>query len=124
MAIVYSTTVKNNRMTQVNSALGGSGVLVIGTAALSGATGVLATIPLANPAGAVAGGVLTLGGMPRSATATAAGTAAKAELRDGGGAVVASGLTVGLSGADIIIGTVTISVGLTVQLNSGTITHG
>jgi hypothetical protein len=124
MAIVYSTTVKNNRMTQVNSALGGSGVLVIGTSSLSGATGVLATIPLANPAGAVAGGVLTLGGMPRSATATAAGTAAKAELRDGGGTVVASGLTVGLSGADIIIGTTTISVGLTVQLNSGTITHG
>jgi len=126
MPIVYSTTVKNNRMTQVNTALGGSGTLVIGTSALSGATGVLATIPLANPAGAVAGGVLTLGGMPRSATATAAGTAAKAELRDGAGTVVASGLTVGIagSGADIIIGTTTISVGLTVQLNSGTITHG
>jgi hypothetical protein len=124
MTIVYSTAVKNNRMTQVNTALGAAGVLVIGTAALSGATGVLATVPLANPAGAVAGGVLTLGGMPRSATATAAGTAAKAELRDSGGTVVASGLTVGLSGADIIIGTVTISVGLTVQLNSGAITHG
>jgi hypothetical protein len=124
MTIVYSTAVKNNRMTQVNTALGAAGVLVIGTSALSGATGVLATVPLANPAGAVAGGVLTLGGMPRSATATAAGTAAKAELRDSGGTVVASGLTVGLSGADIIIGTVTISVGLTVQLNSGAITHG
>lgn len=125
MAIVYSNTVKNNRMTQVNTALGTAGKLVIGTSALSGATGVLATVPLANPAGTVAGaGVLTLGGMPRSATATAAGTAAKAELRDASDVVVASGLTVGISASDIIIGTTTISVGLTVQLNSGTITHG
>jgi hypothetical protein len=102
----------------------GPGTLVIGTSALSGATGVLATIPLADPSASVAAGVLTLLGMPKSAAAVAAGTAAKAEIRDSNGTVVVSGLTVGTSATDIIINSVAISVGQTIQINSGTITHG
>lgn len=124
MTIAYSTTVKNTRLAAVVTALGGSGKLVIGTSSLSGATGVLVSIPLAATPATVSNGVLTLSGVPLSALATAAGTAAKAELRDGSDVVVASGLTVGTSGADIIVGTTTISVGNTVQVTSGTITHG
>lgn len=126
MAINYSTAVKNNRLTQVVNAVdggAGAGVLVIGTSALSGATGVLASITLADPCGTVSAGVLTLSGLPKSATASATGTAALAELRDSTGTVVASGLTVGTSAADIIINATAISVGQTVQINSGTITH-
>jgi hypothetical protein len=127
MAIIYAAALKTTRMTAVETALdagAGAATLVIGTAALSGATGVLATVPLADPAGTVSGAVLTFSGMPKSAAASASGTAAKAELRDSGGTVVASGLTVGTSGTDIIINSVTISIGQTIQINSGSITHG
>lgn len=127
MTVVYSTTVKNNRLTQVvnnTDAAAGFGTIVIGTSALSGATGVLATITLQKPSATVASGVLTIAGTPLSTTASATGTAAKAELRDSTGLVIASGLTVGTSATDIIINATAISVGQTVQLNSGSITHG
>jgi len=127
MAIVYAPALKTTRMNAVEAALDagpGAATLVIGTSALSGGTGVLATIPLADPAGTVSGSVLTLSALPKSAAASAAGTAAKAELRDSTGVVVASGLTVGTSASDIIINSVAISIGQTVQINTGTITHG
>lgn len=127
MSIVYSTTVKNTRLQAVIDAVdagAGFGTLVIGTAALSGATGVLATIPLAKPSATKTGGVLTISGVPISANATATGTAAKAELRDSTGAVIASGLTVGTSASDVIVVTTAITSGQPVTLTSGTITHG
>ena len=127
MAIVYNTTVKNARLTVTRDAVdqGASfGKLVIGTSALSGATGVLATITLQDPSASVSGGVLTLAGTPLSAAATAAGTAAKAELRDSNDVVIASNLSVGTSATDIIINSTSIAVGQTVQVSSGTITHG
>lgn len=135
MAIVYSTALKTYRMQdvvdliasksiQASTGAGSAGSLVIGTSALSGATGVLVTIPLANPCGSVASGVLTLSGVPLSATASASGTAALAELRNNSGTVIASGLTVGTTNADIIIATTTISQNQTVQVTAGTITHG
>jgi len=126
MAITYSTTIANSRLTQVVNGIDGgaaAGQLVIGTSALAGATGILCRINLADPCGTVAAKVLTLSGVPKSGVASAAGTAAKAELRDSNDVVVASGLTVGTSGTDIIINSVTIASGQTVQINSGTITH-
>jgi hypothetical protein len=135
MAVTYSSTVKDDRMQQVidrtigktpaaatGSATAGS--LVIGTSALSGATGVLATIALTTTAFTLSGGVLTVHGLPLSAVASAAGTAAKAEIRNNAGTVIVSGLTVGTSASDIIVGTTTFSSGLTVTVTAGTITHG
>ena len=135
MAVTYSSTVKDDRMQQVidrtigktpaaatGSATAGS--LVIGTSALSGATGVLATIALTTTAFTLSGGVLTVHGLPLSAVASAAGTAAKAEIRNNAGTVIVSGLTVGTSATDIIVGTTTFSSGLTVTVTAGTITHG
>ena len=135
MSVVYSNTVKDNRLNVVNDAVnsktyasgtgaGSAGSLVIGTSALSGATGVLATIALQNPAFSEASQVLTLAGTPLSVAASASGTAAKAEIRNNAGTVIVSGLTVGTSGADIIIGTTTITSGGTVTCTAGTITHG
>lgn len=134
MAVTYSAAVKTNRLANVNDAInsktyvagsgtGSAGTLVIGTSALSGATGVLASIPLPNPAATVSGSVLTIAGVPLTATASATGTAALAELRNNAGTVIVSGLTVGTSGTDIVISTTAITSGQTVQLNSGTITH-
>jgi hypothetical protein len=127
MAIVYSTTVKNNRLQKVidnMDAAASFATLVIGTASLSGATGVLATITLPKPSATISAGVLTLSGVPITTTATATGTAAKAELRDSTGLTIASNLTVGTTGTDIIINATAVSVNQTVQLNSGSITHG
>jgi hypothetical protein len=67
--------------------------------------------------------VLTIIATAKQGTATAAGNAALADLVDGGGLVVASGLTVGLSGADIILNDLAIANGSLVTINSGTLTH-
>lgn len=143
MAVTYATTTKNNRLKMaflagaVTPAAGesvdsgaGVGVLVIGTSALSGATGVLATISLPKPSVTITGGVATIAGVPLSTTSSAAGTAAKAEVRDSAGNVVITGLTVGgtaegtASGKDIVLNASTIAAGQTVTLSSGTVTHG
>ena len=134
MAVDYQNAVKTNRLNVVNDAInsksfvagsgaGSAGSLVIGTSALSGATGVLATVTLQNPAATISGSVLTLAGVPLSVAATDTGTAALAEIRDNAGNAIVSGLTVGTSGTDIIISSTAISSGQTIQVNSGTITH-
>ena len=138
MAIVYNDAagilIKSNRMQVVADTLlsktiaaatgtATSAQLVIGTSALSGATGVLATITIPTTAVGVSGGVLTLTG-PLGNNASATGTAAKAELRLNNNAVCATGLTVGTSGTDVIINSTAISSGQYVQMNTSTITHG
>jgi hypothetical protein len=137
MAVNYSTTLKTNRMQLVadliasktavgSSGAGSAGSLVIGTSALSGATGVLATIALQNPPGTVSGAgpvLLTLSGVPLTANASAGGTAALAELRNNAGTAIVSGLTVGTSASDVIVTTVTVVSTQPVTVTSGTITH-
>jgi hypothetical protein len=124
MAVVYTNAVKIARMAAVVTAAGTTAVLEIGNA---GMVTVLATIPLGNPiAGAAAGaGVLTLSGFPRSDTAAdATGTAAAARIRTAtGGTDIITGLTVGTSGADINLDSLSITAGQTVTLNSAVITH-
>jgi len=135
MSVTYSSTLKTNRMQLVVDLIAGktqaastgsatAGSLVIGTSGLSGATGVLATIALGTTPGTVSGSVLTLSGTPLSATASASGTAAKAEIRNNAGTVIVSGLTVGTSASDIVLDSVSITSGQTVNITSGTITHG
>lgn len=136
MTVVYSTALKTTRMQMVTDTIdgktlnastgaGAAGQLVIGTASLSGGTGVLVTIPLALPAFTIASGVATLAGVPISAAASATGTAAKAELRTNGGTTVVSGLTVGTSGSDINLTSTSITSGQTVTITAtSTITHG
>lgn len=135
MSITYSTTLKNNRLQLVVDLIAGktvasstgsatAGSLVIGDNTLSGSTGVLATITLSATPGTVSGGVLTLSGTPLSATASASGVAALAELRNNSGTVIASGLTVGTTLSDINLNSTTVVSGGTVTVTSGTITHG
>jgi hypothetical protein len=124
MAVVYTNAVKIARMAAVVSQAGTTAVLEIGTASMAT---VLATINLGNPiAGAATGaGVLSLSGFPRSDTAAdATGTAAAARIRtSSGGTDIITGLTVGTSGSDINLDSVSITTGQTVTINSATITH-
>lgn len=139
MAVVYSDTLKTNRMQTMSDRVAGktaaaatgtatAGQLVIGTSSLAGATGVLATIALPTAPFTVSGTgtvIATLAGVPLSATASATGTAAKAEFRTNAGASVeVSGLTVGVSASDINLTSISITSGQTVTVTSGTITHG
>jgi hypothetical protein len=131
----YSTAVKNGRLQVVADLTAGktlaaatgvasSGSLVLGTSALSGATGVLATIPLSATPFSIASGVATVNGTPLSAAATGAGDIAKAEIRNNSGTVIRDGMSVGLSGADIIVDRVTLAVGQYVTVTAAAITHG
>lgn len=135
MSVVYNATLKTNRMQLVadliasKTAAASTGTalastLVIGTSALSGSTGVLVSFALGTTPGTVSGAVLTISGTPLTNTASGTGTAALAEIRNNSGAVVVSGLTVGLSGTDLIINATAISTGQAVTLTSGTLTHG
>lgn len=128
MPINYSMAVKNARLqTVVNSIdnVAPGGVLVIGTAELAGDQGVLAAVPLDTPSFTIDNGVMTLANPPRTVAATGAGQAALAELRNGAGTTIASGMIVGLAGSnpDVIINALSISVGQTVQVTMGSITH-
>lgn len=59
---------------------------------------------------------------PRHTLAATAGTVTNGVLTFG--AIVASGLTVGTSGADVIVSSTTFNSGQTVQVTSLTITEG
>ncbi|MCJ2098929.1 hypothetical protein [Methylobacterium sp. E-046] len=134
MSVNYSTAVAQGRLQAVKDLTSGktlaaatgtatAGSLVIGTSALSGATGVLVTIPLASTTGTISGKAMSLDGTPLSAAAAAGGTPALAEIRNNAGTVIASGLTVGTSGTDIVLSSSPIVAGQTVSVTSGTITH-
>jgi hypothetical protein len=139
MAVTYSTTLKSNRMQLVNDLVAGkaqvassgtatAGKLVIGDSTLSGATGVLATIALPTTPFTLTAGpptkldLITGGGL--SVSASASGTAAKAEFRTNADVMVVTGLTVGTSAADIIMGSTAVTSGTAVTITAGTITHG
>lgn len=124
MAVTYSSAVKDNRMTQVLTAIdggAGAGYIEICSAAYAA---VLATITLSDPCGSVGSNALTLT-MPKSDTnADATGTAAIARIKDSNGNIIVSGLTVGAGSGDINLSSVAITAGDTVTLNSAVITHG
>jgi hypothetical protein len=124
MAVTYTTAVKNARMTAVRDQIdagSGPGVLQIGT---TGMGTVLIEVTLDDPSGTVTGGVLSLSNFPRSDTsANATGTAAAARIRDSSGTDVITGLTVGLSAADVILDSVNITAGQTVTINTAAFTH-
>ncbi len=119
----YPSNVKAARMTAVRDLIdagAGAGKLEIGTA---GMATVLVTVTLNDPSGTISGDLLTLSGFPKSPTASAAGTAAAARIRDSNNVDVITGLTVGTSGTDVILDNTSIANGQTVQINSATIQH-
>ena len=123
MAVIYAAALRTARMNEVLDAIDvdvGAGTLEICTAAYAA---VLITFTLSDPAATVAGDVLTLAGMPKTANASDGGTAAIARIKDNSGDVVVEGLTVGTVGTDVIISNTTITNGASYSLTAGTITH-
>lgn len=125
MAISYSAALQTTRMNSVVSAIdvhANPATLEIGTA---GMAATLVTITLADPSFTVAGtpAVATMAGVPKSGVASGSGAAAAARIKEGGGTVIVSGLTVGTSAADIILNSTAITAGQTITISSGTLTH-
>ena len=124
MSVNYPNSLKDTRLQAVIDAIDAgvsAGVLEIGTA---GMVAVLATVTLADPSATKLNGVLTLSGLPLSNAASATGIAAEARIRDSNSVDVITGLTVGTSGTDIVLDNTSIASGQTVNITSGTITHG
>ena len=121
MAVTYVTDVKNARMDAVLAEIGDAAKIVIGTTGM-GTTLVTLTCP--TPAGTVTTDTLTFDMDPDlSNTAVADGTAAEAIITTSADVTKISGLTVGTSGTDIILDSVSITNGQTVTLATGTIQH-
>lgn len=123
MAVIYNTAVKNSRLQAVIDAVGASGRLKIGTAAMAS---VLADIPLAATSfSAPSAGAMSLAGVPIADTAAdATGTAAEATITTSAGTIIVSGLTVSTTGANINLNSTAIQINQEVRITSGSITHG
>lgn len=126
MAITYAAAVRTARLQAVLDAIdadAGAGKLVIGT---TGMGTVLATIPLADPAGTVSGDTLTFDCSPaiEDTSADATGTAAAAIVTDNSGDTIISGLTVGTSGTNIVLTSTSIVATEGVSISSFTISAG
>lgn len=100
MAVVYSQSVINARLQGVVTELGGTANLLL---LAGGAT--ISTIQLASPVGTVSGGVLTFSGTLLDPAAAGTGTVTSAIIKDSGGAIAISNLSVGIPGGsqDVII---------------------
>jgi hypothetical protein len=127
MTAGYVTTLRNAQLDAITTAVGNAGKLRIydGTRPATGgaATTLLAEFTLGTPfSGAAAAAVLSPT-LPADTTGVAAGTAIWFRITTSGGAAVIDG-SVGTSGADLILNTTTISIGVAVSVTGFTITRG
>ena len=123
MAVIYASGLRTTRMDAVKTAIdagAGAGKLKIYT---SGGGTLLAVLTLSDPCGTVSGDTLTFSAITADSSADATGTAAEAKITTSADADVVTGLTVGTSGANINLNTVSIVSGATVSMSSGSLTH-
>lgn len=130
MALALSTTVRNNMLDQITTAIGSSGKLRIydGSRPASGgsATTLLAELTISNPAaGSASGGVLTFTVPMTDSSANATGTATWGRIVDGSSTFVAD-FDVSDTGGSGELKLVTTSIVATqpVEITSFTITAG
>lgn len=124
MGVIYAAALRTTRMNAVVSAIDAGASFGKMKIRDSGNT-VLATLILEDPCGSVSGDVLTFDFAPdiSDTSADASGTAANAIITDSDDNIIISGLTVGTSGTNVILDSVSITAGQTVTITAGTITH-
>lgn len=122
-AFSYNAATKTARLTVVRDQIDAgpaAGTLEIGPV---GMATVCVTITLNDPSGTISGSVLTLSGFPKTVSASATCTAGEARIKDSTGVIVISGMTVGTSGANINLDSVSVNLGQNVTINSLSFTH-
>jgi len=123
MAVIYAAALRTTRMNDVVAAIdagASAGTIEICSASYAA---VLATLTLSDPCGSVSGDVLTFSAITADSSADNTGTAAIARIKDSDANIIVSGLTVGTSGTNIVLNSVSITAGQTVSLTSATLTH-
>ena len=128
MAVNYTTAVKQSRMAAVVTAIGTSGLLKLFA---SDGTTLLATFTLATTAGdtSTTPGTLILNDQNGATTgilnttALFSGTATLAKIQTSGSVDIITGLTVGTSGADLILDNNVLTSSQAITITTGTITH-
>lgn len=122
MAVTYNVAVKTDRITATRDYFA-NGTLEL----LAANDAVLAVFGLSATGGTVSGDTWTLvfdASTVSGLAAAGSGTdCTKAQIKTSGGSAHLTGLTVGLSGADIILDNVNIAEGQDVTLTSATIQH-
>lgn len=125
MPLKYSTTLRNNQVSQIQTTVGAGGSLKIfsgavpATPASSDPSGLLCTISLPSTFLTSSGGATTLAGS-WSAAASAGGTAASFRMYDSGGTCHLQGDTT----TDLVLNNTSIASGQTVTVTSFAITAG
>lgn len=117
MAYSYSNALAATLGGDIVSAING-GTLEI----LDGSSTLLVSMALSGTAGTVSNKVLTFNTITH-APITTTGTAASAQIKDSGGTVQISGMTIGTSGTDIVVNTTTFVSGKDCDISSMTITQ-
>ena len=119
MAVTHPTASRNAMAEAIRTIAntGATPLLVIGTSALSGATGVLCTVGIPD-FGAASAGVITSAANTNNAVASATGTAALAEVRAADGTTVAFAGAVAVGSGEVQISSTAIVSGDTVTLTS------
>jgi hypothetical protein len=130
MAFQFGTTLRNNRIGQLQTTIGGSAVLKIfsgaepANPAAADPTGLLLTITLPATFLTSSGGVASLAGT-WSANASATGTAATFRIYDGSAVCHIQGnVTATGGGGDMTLDNVSIASGQTITVTSFTVTDG
>jgi hypothetical protein len=126
MPVAYNPQLKTTRMQAVINAIDAAGTAATGTIEIGtrGLGLVLAKLTLLLPSFTQStAGIIIMSGVPLSANAIADGIAGSAQINDRNGNAVVSGLSVGTSGTDIIIDSMSISTGQLVTLTSAVLTH-
>lgn len=100
MSVVYSSIAVTARLQSVSDTIGATGSLLL----YAGGT-LVATIPLANPAGTADDNILTFDGAPITVTAADSGTLTTGQILNSDGSVGIAGLSIGITEAsdDIIV---------------------
>jgi hypothetical protein len=131
MTLSYAVTMKNSRLDQITSAISTSGLLRIYDGSVPtnadtalGAQVLLAELALSSAfAPGASSGVLTASAITSDTSANATGTATFFRLVTSGGTSKVQG-TVGTSGQDLNLNTVSIAAAATVAVSSMVITSG
>lgn len=129
MALQYSTTLRNNKLTEIQTTVGSSGTLKIfsgaepANCAAADPSGLLATITLPSTFITVSGGVTTISGT-WSAAASGTGTATSFRMYNGSTCHVQGNVTATGGGGNMTIDNTSINTGQTVTVTAFTLTAG